>query len=378
MKKIALLSLGISVMLSCTGCSFFMTGSEPPIDMKKSFDDETFEKIEEYSDSQTIDLPSPEELPTGSNDASDGTELTSEEIAKFQELLSGNKYGPFMDYGYTDPTEIPWDKVLYDQHGVVWENIDDNKEVLDQYLKAENKEIDQYLGIVAEIKKPKLEEYVKKVTGTDYSEAKYPLSYWTYIPENDAYYYEVTEAYWTEYEIVSGEKSGNTYTIIANNTSNGDGKSRTFTFTMNDNDEITVISNIINWEEGADSIYEFDNEVYGKMYIYTYTEPYLYARIVNHSDSLAFARLDYNNGGIYDNFDSLKDVFYMDANADGITDVLFEGNTPNGDKASCYIAAPKWNNYQEFTDFNEFVNENIEGEITEDVLKDYLSKFSEN
>ncbi len=376
MKKKYLIAMGLSLAMLMTGCSSFseiheMTmldkgdkqTSSQSSDEEKDMDSE---EDNEETDNKNDDNNDNDNKDDDNNQGDTARELSKAELSEFEDMFSDLKYEAFIDYGFADVTEIPWDDVVYYESENLWTPADDEKENI--YLDTVGKTVDEYLGMIVYVEQSKLEEFCLTYTGTDYSNAKFPLT-WLYIPECDAYFYEVTDASDPTYSVLSGIVNDTTYTVEILDPAYDYNKSRTFTF-IKDGDDVKVISNIIHWEEGADNSYTFDSEIYGESIIYTYgTTAYLIAN----GNQRGYIYTTYSGHEMT----SIDDIYFFDFNADGIKDILVVGDSNESPTITVtYSNGRYYSNW--LTGLDDAINDGIDGDLTEDNLKAFLLKYGSN
>lgn len=313
----------------------------------------------------------------------DGRKLSTDEIKDIQLKLNQWPYKPFLMYGFADPTDVDWDVVLYEEYGM-GSDIDYDGPVFDEYLKAVGKEKEDlddvfYEHCIKELKTEDLEKFVKDITGTEYKDAKHPLT-WTYLESMDAYYREIADIDTTEYIFASATVKDNIYTV---ETTDLDGYSepRTFVFLM-DGDDIKVVSNTIHWEYGADKTFEFDSDIYGKTTIYVHESEKSGCGIrvvsdgnMRHGLSLPWSDVE---------FMSIDEYVFLDMNADGKKDVCAIGNTPEGKYIHIdYSEMVKGDNSKMFWEYSDgdavldldtAFNQGVGGVFTEEAIRSFVLK----
>ena len=371
MKKKYLIAMGLSLAMLMTGCSSFgeihemtmLDKGDKQTSSQSSDEEKDMDSDEDNEEKENNDNNDNDNQDDDNNQGDTARELSKAELSELEEMFTDHKYEAFIDYGFADVTEIPWDDVAYFGYDSLWTQADDEKESI--YLDTVGKTIDEYVGVIVYIEKSKLEEFCLTYTGTDYSNAKFPLT-WLYIPECDAYFHEVSDFDDDTYSVSSGIVNDNTYTVEIYDSVYDYNKPRTFTFTK-DGDDVKVVSNIIHWEEGADNSYTFDSELYGESTIYTYgTTAYL----------IANGNLQSHIYTTYSGHEmtSIEDIYFFDFNADGIKDILVVGDSDEGQVITVTYSVRKgYTNW--LTGLDDAINEGVDGDLTEDNLKTFLLEY---
>ncbi|MCR4895437.1 MAG: YARHG domain-containing protein [Lachnospiraceae bacterium] len=140
------------------------------------------------------DLPMP-----GMRDAA-REPLTDQELRSLENLLNSGTYYGFMMSFYEDPRDILWFEVFYNGAGL--DQGYPSPAVAEAFLKATGDE--EIFTDVTTISGRELETFVKKTTGYEYVEMRYPLDGWVYLKTYDLYLYEHGDTNYTQVDVTEG------------------------------------------------------------------------------------------------------------------------------------------------------------------------------
>lgn len=148
------------------------------------------------------ETPTPTEAPVEGK-----RELTDEEIERLNNDLTV-EYNGFFLCDYPCPEYIDWNTVLYDGGGI---KVDFTEDMYEAYVK----EFEDVMTGITAIYTDDLEAYVKRTTGTEYSQAINYL-YWDYMYSYDMYCHAHGDTNYMPITITSGEVDGDIYYLHYN------------------------------------------------------------------------------------------------------------------------------------------------------------------
>ena len=135
--------------------------------------------------------------------------LDPEEIAELNKKIGYEYFGFFLS-DYHDPTEIDWAEVFYNGAGIETKLNDLQRQ---EFLEMTGEE-EIYTDITA-VSGKDVRNYVRRMTGTSYDDAKHPLAdSWDYMPKYDLYLFEHGDTNAQHIEFENGWDLGdNTYRL---------------------------------------------------------------------------------------------------------------------------------------------------------------------
>lgn len=220
-------------------------------------EEETEEAETEEDDETHTEEPEPDEPEAGEEEAGSDKQdtldpddyavrsiennMSEKELAGIEKKLNSMGYYGFLRSLYTDPTEIKLEEVFYNGAGLDPDNGSPSEKVKKAYLKATGD--DEIYTDITTISGKEVRDYVKKTTGHDLSEMKYPLDDWVYLEDYDLYCCEHGDTNMMNVEVSSGHKEDGEYTITYYNGTDGN---YCVTF-ADENGTYRFISNVPEW-----------------------------------------------------------------------------------------------------------------------------------
>nr|MCR4756460.1 hypothetical protein [Butyrivibrio sp.] len=260
--------------------------------------------------------------------------ISDEEIKEFNTLFESPEYIGFLKKPFNNPSELDWDVVLESGGGIINTDIPQNE--VDAYNSAKNQ--GHLYADLWRVTTSELDSYAKSHTGQGF-DADNDSFTWTYLEQYDAYYVEKWEFEEPNfYTCVSGEKSGNEYSLRFTSDQidhYGYNSDRIIKLTK-DGDSIIVRSNSILWEENCDPDQTFDVELIpgeAPVRFISYpgdTETGVTAAIVRDGKLLSSISTYVSRGDDWGYFNKLNAVGFFDFNADGVKDIAMIGETNFG------------------------------------------------
>ncbi|MCR5719939.1 MAG: hypothetical protein K6F84_05185 [Lachnospiraceae bacterium] len=154
-------------------------------------------------------------------DSEDETELTKEELDKFEELFATEEYNGFLNCSYDKPEDIDWYTVLYlSMNYVDCRRVERGSDEEKAYFKEIGIDVtedtnDSDLELLVEpwaFKRADYDSYIKEHTGISLDEIK-DKEFYTYVEEYDSYYWKPSDALYNFLKVSEGTRKGNVYTV---------------------------------------------------------------------------------------------------------------------------------------------------------------------
>lgn len=270
--------------------------------------------------------------------------ISDEEIKEFNTLFESPEYIGFLKEPFSTPSELKWDKVLESGGGIISSDVPQSE--IDAYLSA--KKQDRLYADLWRVSKKELDSYAMSHTGAGFEADKNSFT-WTYVKQFDSYYIEKFEMEEPNfYTCVSGEKSGNEYSLRFTSDQidhYGYNSDRIIKLTK-DGDNFIIRSNSVLWDENCDPDQTFDVELIpgeAPVRFISYpgdTETGVNAAIVRDGKLLSSISTYVSRGDDWGYFNKLKAVGFFDFNADGVKDIAMIGETSFGTRVVLQESMP--------------------------------------
>lgn len=270
--------------------------------------------------------------------------ITDEEKNEFSTLFATPEYIGFLKKPFNDPSELDWDVVLESGGGIINTDIPQNE--VDAYNSAQNQ--GHLYANLWRVTTSELDSYAKSHAGQGFDAGNDSFT-WTYLEQYDAYYIEKWEFEEPNfYTCVSGEKSGNDYSLRFTSDQidhYGYNSDRIINLTK-DGDNYIIKSNSVLWDENCDSDQTFDVELVpgeAPVRFISYpgdTETGVNAAIVRDGKLLSSISTYVSRGDDWGYFNKLKAVGFFDFNADGVKDIAMIGETNFGTRVVLQESMP--------------------------------------
>ena len=255
--------------------------------------------------------------------------LTKEELDEYTALFNGPEYNGFLTKSFYSPKDLDWEKVL-DQGGkitVSYINDEEYETFVRQtgYSFWEKKKL-------SVIRANDLKDFALKHTGENPNLDNFPTK-WKYVEEYDSYYFMHYSSEDQTYTCISGTKEDDVYTLRFQKDGDShtqDNADRIIKFTK-DGDNLVLLSNEIQWEDGCDPDQTFDvvlKEGEEPVHFVTYQGVSGSARVYIIKDGNEIYR-----DSIYNNKAKIKTITaigFFDFNADGVKDIVYIGESESG------------------------------------------------
>ncbi len=274
--------------------------------------------------------------------------LSEEELQEFTQLFSTPEYNGFLIDPFNDPDDINWDTVLDSGAGINDKNISDD-EIADYLARLNQRRL--YTDLIV-IRNDVLSEFVRSRTGTDFDPGS--AKDWTYIAKHNSYYKELWTPQEKNFTCISGEKTGDIYTLrfsLDSDVHFGADADRILTC-RKEGDFFIMESNAIQWEDYCDETQTFDVQLSDdapsvRFITYPSDQDYGVKMVLVDNGKL----MDTLYSGMYKDqvtYD-LKKVSaagFFDFSADGIKDIVIIGESDLGENILIYESSPADNNFR--------------------------------
>ena len=136
--------------------------------------------------------------------------MSEADMRKIERKLNSIGYYGFLHGTYNDPTGVRWDEVFYVGAGLDADNGFPSKKIVDEYLKETGDE--ELFTDLTVVSGQDVRDYVKKTTGHDYSEMKYPLT-WTHLRKYDLYAFQHGDTNQSMIKVISANFENGEYKV---------------------------------------------------------------------------------------------------------------------------------------------------------------------
>lgn len=374
--KIKNLLPALGIMLVISGCTPISPGDADP--------------------STAVEAQSGAATSTSTDNSGETVALSDSELMEFTTLFNTAEYNGFLVNGFNSPEDIDWNAVISNGAGVATRNA--GVAEINNYLEATGKKELDSESVLYVIKNSDLAKYIQKHTGTEVSPNPEDLS-WDYLDEYDSYYFYTRYIPKNNFDCtcISGEKSGDTYTLRfayyaatddsgESTTKNNYGfyADRVLTLTKS-GDDIVVKSNEIQWDDHSDpkltkdvELPQFDTPIH----VVTYNkEPYnACMALVKDGKSL----IEYQESNQINllwqttfmdepmEYTEVLDYDFFDYNADGLKDLAVIQNSDYGKYLRLFSASP--DDFHVFAELDEEDISKFAPAFTLDSIKSVLLK----
>ncbi len=244
--------------------------------------------------------------------------VSKTDLAQIEKMLNSASCNGFLQCEYNKPADIFWNEVLYNGCDICKNQLSAKEK--EQYVAAGGSS--EPLGEIFVFKKKDVTDFVKKMTGEDYSRATHPLT-WIYLDKADIYVNEHGDTNFDPVKCVSGNITDGIYEIFYEKNFSGNNKPTFRARFKKDKDVYNFISN--EWYENnkAQIVNTLYDEIIQKyaVAVYEQWDP----------NELESARLSYLAGLDYENDPMNRIGYYLyDVDKDGIQE-LFIGENDIGD-----------------------------------------------
>jgi hypothetical protein len=334
------------------------------------------EQSQASQESSITDSPTEKESSNQESNSVPGTNILSDtELNEFTTLFNTPKYKSFLAEPFNNPEDIDLDAVFYYGVGIDVKNISDDE--ISDYLTASNK--DQVYGDLYVFRANDFNSFFETHLGTD-TPKSLPNSYWTYVTSRDSYYYYHWDSMFDgkDFKCISGEKSGDTYTLrftIDAEKHYERFADRIIKFTKS-GDDLIMESNSIQWDDNCDKSQTFDVELYpseSPIHFVTYQpDPEDGIKIILVKDGKYLTSIGTNiwRGYDYDiRLNKINAVSFFDFNADGVKDILVIGESDLGQNIILEESVPNGYCYERCYGLNEKLEEELADNITVSSVK---------
>ena len=244
--------------------------------------------------------------------------VSKTDLAEIEKLLNSASCNGFLQCEYARPSDIFWDEVLYNGCDICRNKLSAKEKEL--YVAAGGSS--EPLGEMFIFEKTKVADFVKKMTGEDYSRAAHPLN-WIYLDKAGVYVTEHGDTNFNPVKCVSGNITDGIYDIFYEKEYNGANKPVFRTRFKKNSDGLTFISNEWYEKNKAQIVKDLYDEIIQKYAVAVYEQWDMGA--------LQSAALSYLPGLDYGNDPMNRIGYYLhDVDKDGI-DELFIGENYSGD-----------------------------------------------
>lgn len=250
--------------------------------------------------------------------------VSKADLAEIEKMLNSASCNGFLQCEYSKPSDIFWDEVLYNGCDIAKNDLSAKDKEL--YVAAGGDR--EPLGSLFVFKKTDVADFVKKMTGEDYSKATHPLN-WIYLEKPGLYVTEHGDTNFLPAKCVSGNVTGGIYEVAYEKDSYGTYKPSFRVRFRKNKDGLSFISNEWNEKNKDQMVKDLYDEIIQQYAVAVYEQWDI--------PTLQSSQLSYLTGLDYENDPMNRIGYYLhDVDKDGINELIIGENSTGEYRNSIY------------------------------------------